>query len=119
MPRQRRIEYEGSLYHALSRGKRREAIFLDDADRQDCLKTLAEAIRRAEMKRRAWKEAERRGQPKGDGAKMAQVARLRRETTLTLGNIVERLRRETTMKPEVDRQAAAHGKLALCLQPAA
>ena len=55
MPRQRRIEYQGAVHHVLSRGNRREAIFPDDAERHDFLQTLAEAIRRGEMKRRGWK----------------------------------------------------------------
>ncbi len=40
MARPLRIEYEGALYHALSRGDRREAIFRDDADRKEFLQTL-------------------------------------------------------------------------------
>ena len=47
MPRQRRIEYEGAIYHVLSRGDRKEAIFLDDVDRHDFLKTLAEACQKS------------------------------------------------------------------------
>ena len=43
MPRKIRVEYPGAIYHVLSRGDRREEIFLDDVDRQDFLKTLAEA----------------------------------------------------------------------------
>ena len=35
MPRQLRIQYPGAIYHVLSRGDRREKIFLDDVDRQD------------------------------------------------------------------------------------
>ena len=46
VPRQRRIEYEGAIYHVLSRGDRKEAIFLDDVDRHDFLKTLAEACQK-------------------------------------------------------------------------
>ena len=46
MPRQRRIEYEGAIYHVLSRGDRKEAIFLNDVDRHDFLKTLAEACQK-------------------------------------------------------------------------
>jgi hypothetical protein len=30
MPRQKRIEYAGAIYHAMSRGDRREPIFLDE-----------------------------------------------------------------------------------------
>ena len=43
MPRKLRLEYPGAIYHVMSRGNRREDIFLDDVDRQDFLKTLAEA----------------------------------------------------------------------------
>jgi REP element-mobilizing transposase RayT len=43
MPRQLRIEYAGAMYHVMSRGNRRADIYLDDVDRQDFLKTLAEA----------------------------------------------------------------------------
>jgi len=43
MARQLRIEYAGAIYHVLSRGDRREAIFQDDEDRQRFLTTLGEA----------------------------------------------------------------------------
>ena len=43
MPRQLRVEYSGAIYHVMSRGDRGEDIFHDDVDRQDFLKTLAEA----------------------------------------------------------------------------
>jgi REP element-mobilizing transposase RayT len=43
MPRKLRIEYPGAMYHVMSRGNRRQDIFLDDIDRHDFLKTLAEA----------------------------------------------------------------------------
>ena len=43
MPRQVRHEYSGAIYHVMSRGNRRADIYLDDVDRQDFLKTLAEA----------------------------------------------------------------------------
>jgi REP element-mobilizing transposase RayT len=43
MPRPLRIEYKGARYHVMSRGDRREAIFLADADRNEFLRTLSEA----------------------------------------------------------------------------
>jgi len=46
MPRKLRIQYPGAMYHLMSRGDRRERIFLDDVDRQDFLKTLAEACQK-------------------------------------------------------------------------
>ena len=42
MPRKLRVEYEGAIYHVMSRGDRREPIFKDDADRELFLATLAE-----------------------------------------------------------------------------
>ncbi len=42
MPRKLRVEYEGAVYHVMNRGDRREAIFLEDADRELFLTTLGE-----------------------------------------------------------------------------
>ena len=47
MGRQLRIEYAGAIYHVMSRGDRRENIFLDDEDRRAFLKTLGEVCARA------------------------------------------------------------------------
>jgi hypothetical protein len=38
MARQLRIEYAGAIYHVMSRGDRRETIFLDDEDRKGFLR---------------------------------------------------------------------------------
>ena len=46
VPRKMRVEYAGAIYHVMSRGDRRESIFLDDVDRQDFLKTLAQACQK-------------------------------------------------------------------------
>jgi len=43
MARQLRIEYPGALYHILSRGNERGAIFRDDKDRAIFLETLLES----------------------------------------------------------------------------
>lgn len=43
MPRPLRVEFSGAIYHLMSRGDRREAIFRDDPDRHRFLDTLAEA----------------------------------------------------------------------------
>ena len=43
MPRQLRLQFEDAIYHLLSRGDRREAIFRDSADRSRFLDTLAAA----------------------------------------------------------------------------
>jgi putative transposase len=42
MPRQLRIQYQGAIYHLMSRGDRREDIF-NDKDRAEFLRTLGEA----------------------------------------------------------------------------
>jgi putative transposase len=46
MARAWRIEYEGALYHILSRGNEQRDIFLDDEDRTLFLTGLAEAAER-------------------------------------------------------------------------
>lgn len=43
MPRPLRVEYDGAVYHVMSRGDRREAIFRDDEDRERFLEALGEA----------------------------------------------------------------------------
>lgn len=43
MPRKPRVEFEGAIYHIMSRGNRGDAIFLDDKDRESFLDTLDEA----------------------------------------------------------------------------
>ena len=101
----------------MSRGDRREDIFLDDVDRQDFLKTLAEACQKTgwqihayclmnnyfhleviekELKRLGWKEDELSRRAKSDPGKLALAARLRKETTLTLKWIAARLQLGTS-----------------------
>ena len=46
MPRKPRIEFEGAIYHVMSRGNRGDAIFLDDKDREIFMDTLDEACSR-------------------------------------------------------------------------
>jgi putative transposase len=43
MARPLRVEYPGARYHLMSRGDRREKIFLDAKDRQDFLRLLSRA----------------------------------------------------------------------------
>ena len=43
MARKLRLQYEGAIYHVMSRGDRREDIFRDDKDREQFLSTLGEA----------------------------------------------------------------------------
>ena len=60
-------------------------------ERTETAEALAERIIAAELKRRRWNEAELKTRPKGDAVKVALAARLRAETTLTVGWIAERL----------------------------
>jgi REP element-mobilizing transposase RayT len=46
VPRKIRIECPGAIYHVLSRGDRRDDLSLDEVDRQDFLKRLAEACQK-------------------------------------------------------------------------
>ena len=52
----------------------------------------AERIVREELERLGWSVQDLEGRPKGDGRKVTIAARLRRETTMTLAWIAERLR---------------------------
>ncbi|MHB8519900.1 MAG: transposase [Limisphaerales bacterium] len=54
MPRQLRIEYPCAIHHVMSRGDRRENIYLDDVDRQDFLKTLAEVCQKTDWQVHAY-----------------------------------------------------------------
>jgi putative transposase len=54
MPRQMRVQYPGAIYHVMSRGDRREDIYLDDVDRQEFLKTLAEACQKTAWQAHAY-----------------------------------------------------------------
>ena len=128
MPRQMRIEYAGAIYHVMSRGDRREAIFQDEGDRHDFLKTLAEVCAKTgfavhayclmknhfhlvietpkgnlvagmrwlfffeeELKRLRWSQADLSHRAKNDPGKLALASRQRRETTLTVQEIADRL----------------------------
>ena len=46
MSRPLRVEFPGALYHVTSRGDRREAIYLDDADRQQWLALFGQVCQR-------------------------------------------------------------------------
>ena len=49
MARPWRIEFEGALYHILSRGNQRQDIFLNDADRRLFLDTLGQMASRYDI----------------------------------------------------------------------
>ena len=46
MPRKPRVEYEGAIYHVMSRGDRQNLIYRDDGDKKIFLKSLTEACSR-------------------------------------------------------------------------
>ncbi len=76
---------------------------------------MAEQIIAEELKRRRWKEAELRTRPRGDAEKVALAARLRAETTMTVGWIAERLGMGTRgyLNHLLYRQKKSGGKLAI------
>ena len=54
MPRERRVEYAGAIYHAMARGNRRGDIVLDDRDRQRFVETLEEVVESSGWVLYAW-----------------------------------------------------------------
>jgi REP element-mobilizing transposase RayT len=54
MTRPLRIEYPGALYHVTARGDGREAIYLNDADREDFLSVLGSVVRRFNWRSHAY-----------------------------------------------------------------
>ena len=46
IPRKLRVEYAGAIYHVMSRANGTGNVFLTDVDRQDFLRTLAEACQK-------------------------------------------------------------------------
>ena len=90
MPRKLRVEYPGAIYHVMSRGDGKGDIFLDDVDRQDFLKTLAEACLKTGFQVHApglWRTPQQEGGSLSSRWKRGG----QRETTLTIRQIAERL----------------------------
>jgi hypothetical protein len=54
MARKLRVQYPGAIYHVMSRGDRREAIFIDDEDRHLFLETLSQATEKTDWQVHAW-----------------------------------------------------------------
>lgn len=50
MARPLRIEYQGAFYHVISRGERRDNIFINDLDRLKFLEKLGEAVQKFNLK---------------------------------------------------------------------
>jgi hypothetical protein len=60
-------------------------------ERAETAEALAELIIAEELKRGRWLEADLKTRPKGDSVTVVLAARLRAETTITVGWIAERL----------------------------
>jgi hypothetical protein len=91
--RQARIQYPGATCDVMSRGDRRQDIFLNAVDRQDFLKTPAQARRKTGWEVHAW-VGRNWTWPHGPSATPASwgiALRLRRETTLSVREIAARL----------------------------
>jgi len=54
MARKLRVQYPGAIYHMMNSGDHREAIFVDDEDRQLLLETLEEACQKTDWQVHAW-----------------------------------------------------------------
>ena len=64
-------------------------------ERSETAAAKAERIIKEELTRRRWKEADLKTRSKGDPSKVALAARLREQTTITVGWIAERLKMGT------------------------
>ena len=94
MPRKLRIEYPGAMYHFMSRDDRRERIFLNDVDRQDFVKTMAEACQKTNWQVHAYCLMPNHYHlvlETPEPSLVAGMARLRRETTLSTKAIAARV----------------------------
>jgi REP element-mobilizing transposase RayT len=94
MPRKLRIEYPGAMYHVMSRDDRRERIFLNDVDRQDFVKTMAEACQKTNWQVHAYCLMPNHYHlvlETPEPSLVAGMARLRRETTLSTKAIAARV----------------------------
>ena len=99
MPRRRRVQYPGAIYHVMSRGDRRSDIFLDDDQmlelmegqlggnhagelHRETVAVKAEGNVAEELRRSGWSEQYLANRSKSDPGKLAIASRLRRETTI-------------------------------------
>ena len=80
MPRHVRIQYPGAVYHVMSRGNRRQNIYLDDVD-LEVAQAKAKRIILEELRRLRWQEADLAHGRKRDPAKLEIALRRRQETT--------------------------------------
>jgi putative transposase len=54
MPRQKRLNIPGSIYHVISRGIERRKVFLNDKDRENFLLRFAVSLEKSEFQCYAW-----------------------------------------------------------------
>ncbi len=85
MARKLRVQYPGAVYHVMNRGDRREPIF------QESALAKAQRIAQEELSALGWTAQDLRGRWQSDPQKVRIAARLRRETTMTLEWIADRL----------------------------
>jgi REP element-mobilizing transposase RayT len=96
VPRQLRIDYPGAIHHVMSRGDRREDSYHADVDRQEFVKTLAEACQKADGQVHAYCLLRNHFHlvvepPKNDPGKLRLAARLRKEPVLSVKRIAARV----------------------------
>ena len=105
MPRKLRIEYAGAIYHLMSRGDRREAIYRNDVEqaeeglgenhsgeqRLESAVAKGERVIARELGCLGWKREDLAARRQSDPEKVAIAMRLRRETTLTIEHLASRL----------------------------
>jgi len=74
MARKLRLQYPGAIYHLMSRGDRREPVFLEDADRSLFVSTLSEACAKTDWQVHGYGEGPKgTAQPAATKAKRAEI----------------------------------------------
>ena len=91
MPRQLRIGFPGAIHHLMSRGDRRENIYLDEVVRREGAAAKAERIMAQELARLGWQEEQLVRQRKNAPENLAIAARVRKETILPIKSIAVRV----------------------------
>ena len=72
MARKLRLQYPGAIYHLMSRGDRREPVFLEDADRSLFVSTLGEACAKTDWQFHSYGD-ERRESAQDKAARLVEL----------------------------------------------
>jgi len=111
MVRPLRLEFAGALYHVIARGDRREAIFLNDRDRETFLNLLSQVCARLYYRKsnRTWMSIP---PPRGCGQALRKASTATHQAITTA-----RSPQETTPMPNSGRETAspAEGRVAVTL----